>query len=62
MTPTALIEQNQGLTTGGWIMMTGCITLVFSLCAFCLWRIMRNPAPSQRNQEPLDVDARDSGG
>ncbi len=62
MIPIALAAQNQGLTAGGWIMMVGCITLVFSLCTFCIWRILRDPAPSVRDHAPLDVDTHDHDG
>lgn len=62
MTSIALVAQNQGLNAGGWIMMTGCIMLVFCLCAFCIWRILREPAPSVRDNAPLDIDTHDHDG
>ena len=53
------LAQNQGLTTGGWVMMIGCIGMVCSLCAFCFYRIMREPRPSEHHHGPLDIDTRD---
>ena len=58
----ALFAPNQGLTAGGWIMMVGCITLVFGLCTFCIWRILREPAPSEHLHAPLDIDTQDHDG
>ncbi len=55
----ATLAQNQELTTGGWVMMIGCIGLVCSLCAFCLYRLMRDPTPSKHHHGPLDIDTRD---
>ena len=55
----ALLAQQQGLTTGGRIVMIGCITFVCSLCVFCFYRIMREPRPSEHHHAPLDIDTHD---
>ena len=59
MNPSAIIAEYPGLTTGGWTVMIGCITLVTSLCAFCLYHILREPRPSEHHHAPLDIDTGD---
>ena len=54
-----LLAQNQGLTTAGWIVMVSCIALVCGLCAFCFYRILREPRPSEHLHAPLDIDTHD---
>lgn len=56
---TTLLAQNQTLTTGGWVMMVGCISLVCGLCAFCFYRLMRDPRPSDHHHAPLEIDTKD---
>lgn len=56
---TTLLAQNQTLTTGGWVMMVGCISLVCGLCAFCFYRLMREPRPSDHHHAPLEIDTKD---
>ncbi len=55
----ALLAQAPGLNAGGWIMLVGCIGLVLSLCAFCFWKIMTEPKPSEHHHAPLDIDTHD---
>ncbi len=59
MSTTSLLAQQQGLTTGGWVMMIGCIPLVCGLCVFCLYRLMREPRPSEHHHAPLEIDTHD---
>lgn len=47
------------LNAGGWFMMTVSILMVCGLCAFCLYRILREPTPSGHHHAPLEVDTRD---
>ena len=44
-----------GLSSGGWAMMVGCLSMVIGLCVFCLWRILRDPRPGDRHHVPLDL-------
>ncbi len=53
MTATVALAQQQALTTGGWVVMVGCIGLVCGLCAFCFYRILRGPHPSGADSESL---------
>jgi ABC-type nickel/cobalt efflux system permease component RcnA len=45
----ALIAQNAEITlnAGGWIMMIVSIGLVCGLCAFCLYRILKDKGAAQ---------------
>ncbi len=54
-----VLEQAPGLSTGGWIMLIGCIGMVLSLCAFCFWKIMTESKPSEHHHAPLDIDTHD---
>ncbi len=54
-----LLAQNQGLTAAGWTMMIGCIGFVCGLCAFCFYRLLHEPRPSEHHHAPLDIDTRD---
>ena len=56
--PTVL-AQAPGLEAGGRIMLIGCIGLVLSLCAFCFWKILTEPKPSEHHHTPLDIDTHD---
>jgi hypothetical protein len=56
--PTVL-EQAPGLNVSGWIMLIGCIGLVCGLCAFCFWKILTEPKPSEHHHAPLDIDTHD---
>lgn len=51
---------NTGLNIGGWIMMIGCVGLVCGLAAYCYWRVLREPTPSEHHHAPLDIDTRDT--
>ena len=53
------VAQAPGLNASGWIMLIGCIGLVCSLCAFCFWKIMTEPKPSEHHRTPLDIDTHD---
>ena len=54
-----VLAQTPGLNAGGWIMLIGCIGLVCSLCAFCFWKILTEPKPSELHHAPLDIDTHD---
>lgn len=54
-----LIAEVETLTTAGWIMMIGCIGSVCSLAAFCFYRVLREPNPSQHHHAPPGVDTHD---
>ncbi len=45
------------LTTGGWIVMLGCISFVCLLGLFCVTRILKQTTPSEHRRDPLDADA-----
>ena len=55
----ALIADVETLSTGGWIMMIGCIGSVCALAAFCFYRVLRDPNPSQRHHAPPGIDTHD---
>jgi len=48
------------LTAGGWIMMSASILMVCGLSTFCLYRILRDPTPSQDHHAPLEIDTKDT--
>jgi ABC-type nickel/cobalt efflux system permease component RcnA len=50
------------LTPAGATIMTVSVLLVLGLCAFCFWRILREPAPSEHHHAPLDIDTHDLNG
>ena len=54
-----VLAQAPGLNAGGWIMLIGCIGLVCALCAFCCWKILTEPKPSEHHHAPLDADTDD---
>lgn len=60
MNPATVIAQPEGLNASGWTLMLLCITLVVTLMAFCYYRILREPRPSERHHAPLDIDTRDT--
>ena len=55
----ALIAEVETLSTGGWIMMIGCIGSVCSLAAFCFYRVLREPNPGAQHHPPPGIDTRD---
>jgi hypothetical protein len=55
-------EEPVTLTAGGGAIMTLSVLLVLSLCAFCFYRILREPAPSEHHHAPLDIDTHDLDG
>ena len=59
MIPWYVLAQHQGLTVGGWVVMIGCVTLVCGLMAFCFYRILGEPRPSEHHHAPLDIDTHD---
>jgi hypothetical protein len=59
MMHATLLAQNQDLTIGGWTMLVGCVGLVCALCAFCYYRILREPKPSDHHHAPPDIDTHD---
>ena len=54
-----VLAQAPGLSAGGWIMLIGCISLVCTLCAFCFWKILTEPKPSEHHHTSLDIDTHD---
>ncbi len=61
-----LLAQPEGeavtLTATGAIIMAISVLLVLGLTAFCFWRILREPSPSEHHHAPLDVDTKDLNG
>ncbi len=55
----ASAPQYSGLNAGGWTVLVFCITLVCGLVAFCYYRLLREPKPSQHHHAPLDIDTHD---
>lgn len=49
-----------GLTPAGWAMMIGSVGLVLALCAFCVYRAMREPRTGEHMHAPLDIDTHDT--
>ncbi len=58
MIATALLAQ-EALNAGGWVLMILCIGFVCSLCAFCVWRLMREERPGEHHHAPLDINTHD---
>ena len=52
-------DEKVTLTAAGGTIMTVSVLLVLGLCAFCFWRILREPAPSKHHHAPLDIDTHD---
>ena len=48
-----------GLTLSGGVLMVLSIGLVVGLNVFCLYRITREPRPSEHLHAPPDIDTRD---
>lgn len=61
-----LLGQAEGnavtLTATGAVIMAISVVLVLGLTAFCFWRILREPSPSEHHHAPLDVDTKDVNG
>jgi ABC-type nickel/cobalt efflux system permease component RcnA len=55
-------EAEVTLTVAGGVIMTVSVLLVLGLCAFCFWRILREPTPSEHHHAPLDIDTHDLNG
>ena len=55
-------EEPVTLTPAGATIMTISVLLVLGLCAFCFWRILREPTPSEHHHAPLDIDTHDLKG
>ena len=49
-----------GLTPAGIMIMLFSVTLVCGLNVFCLYRILREPKPSEHHHAPLDIDTGDA--
>ncbi len=49
----------EGLTISGTIVMLVTVGLVCALCAFCFWKILTEPEPSEHHHAPLDIDTHD---
>ena len=48
-----------GLTPAGWAMLIGSVGMVLALCAFCIYRALREPHPEEHMHAPLDIDTHD---
>jgi hypothetical protein len=48
-----------GLTAAGAVLMFSSIAVVCGLAVFCIYRILREPAPRDRHHVPLDIDTHD---
>lgn len=63
MTAAILLAQSDQaavqLTAAGAVTMVLSVTLVCGLNVFCMYRILREPQPSERHHAPLDIDVRD---
>jgi hypothetical protein len=63
---TAILAQTADepvtLTAGGGAIMTLSVLLVLSLCAFCFYRILREPTSPEHHPAPRDLDTRDFDG
>ncbi len=55
-------DEKVTLTAAGGTIMTVSVLLVLGLCAFCFWRILREPTPSEHHHAPLDIDTHDLNG
>jgi hypothetical protein len=60
MSASLLLAEVEELGTAGVMLMTVCVGLVLFLCAFCFWRILREPTPSEHHHAPLDINTRDA--
>ncbi len=49
------------LSPAGWVMMVGCITMVFSLLCFCYYRLLRDPDTADQHPPPVDSDSNQVG-
>jgi len=49
-----------GLTPAGWAMMIGSVGMVLALCAFCVYRVLRESHPEEHLHAPLDIDTHDT--
>ena len=59
MSAVLMLADVARLSTGGVILMTGCVVFVLSLCSFCFWRILRESKPEEHRHVPLDIDTKD---
>lgn len=46
---------NEGLNTAGMLVMVGSIGLVLTLCAFCFYRLVTDPAGARTHHAPLEI-------
>ena len=60
MSTNLLVAEVSELSIAGVMLMTICVGLVLSLCAFCFWRILREPRPAEHHHAPLDINTRDA--
>lgn len=47
------------MTTAGWIIMILSVGSVTGLLAFCFYRVLRGPSPTDHSNAPLDIDTDD---
>ncbi|MBN1342709.1 MAG: hypothetical protein JXQ73_08525 [Phycisphaerae bacterium] len=59
LTTLAASSTAGGLTPAGWAMMIGSVGLVLGLCAFCVYRALKEPHPEEHMHAPLDIDTHD---
>lgn len=55
----APVPADGGLSVAGWLTMVASVGVVLALCAFCVYRALREPHPEQHMHAPLDIDTRD---
>ncbi|MBU0641265.1 MAG: hypothetical protein KKB50_20595 [Planctomycetes bacterium] len=55
-----LLAEPVVLTAQGAVLMALCVGLVLGLFGFCMYRILREPAPAEHHHAPLDIDTHDT--
>jgi hypothetical protein len=48
------------MTLAGWFFMLCSVGFVVALTAFCFWRVLTKPVPSEHLHAPLDIDTHDA--
>ncbi len=47
------------MTLGGWLLLVLSCGSVTALVAWCFWRVLTLPAPSEEVHAPLDIETRE---
>jgi len=55
----ANVEQGVQMTALGWLLLIVSCGTVTALVAFCFWRVLSLPAPTEDLHAPLDIDTHD---